>query len=390
MTGKSEDTLKKWSDKVMELADADRLRQSHQRASGSGRQSGRMSASSQFQMSQWAPPTPAAEAPPFQFPPPLPQHGHHGDEDEFDPGMRSGRTTPSLAGSSAAHMGYAPVGPGRRVQSQQGMPPMNQAELRARAMTEDQNGPSMTQWRQQAQMPHMPPMPRLMSTQSAMSTASEASFGHTAGRPSIGRNMSTASRLGPSEEVDEGSDQPSTSYSARYPSHRGMQRAPSQGHPSVPYPAPLLRNRSASSPNVYQQPQISSSSPHAPPLPGMPEYDNPDFSPPSRLAGLSTSSTLVGGTAYFTKRMSGGGKRSSSESHLTETSETSSGPSPATPYAMNPLPVSRQNSGEMPGGLGGGSAILLRVRNGEVSQYSVYVGHQMTFSAHSPSVSHSI
>jgi cell division control protein 24 len=370
MTGKSDDTLKKWADKVMELAELDRRKQDEIRTERE-RNNGRMSASSQFPSSQWAPPTPAVEAPPFQFPPPLPGHGgQFADEDDDDLGFRSGRTTPSMSGSSTIH-GYYPTvtNAGRRVQSQQGMPPQNHAELRARAMTEDQNGPSMTQWRQQGQQPQMPPMPRMMSAQSSMSAASEASFGHPAPRGSINRNMST-SRLGPSEEVDEGSDHTPT-YSQRYPSQRGMMaRAPSQGiPPTVPYPGSLLRNRSASSPNVFQQPHVgpSPSAGHTPILPGMAEYDYTDS------VGMSSSSTLVGGQ-YQGKRTSGGGKRSSSESQSTETSESSSGPSPATPYANNAselrgsVQVERHGSGDLGmGGIGGGSAILIRVKCGEVS-----------------------
>lgn len=335
MTGRSAETLKKWADKVIELAVNDRKRQAEYR---SARHSGR--ASSQFQSSSWAPPTPATEAPPFQFPPPMP--------DDEDDGYRSGRTTPSISGM---HGPYPVPIPARRVQSQQSMPASQQAELRARAMTEDQNGPSITQWRQA----QIPPMPRLMSN------ASEASFGTGIGsgsRPALGRQTSTASRLGPAEEVDE---------DAYYhePGPRGMARAPSQPHTGLPYP-PQLRNRSASSPNVYQLPQ------GAPPLPPSGWTESP--------INASSSTTLVGGTAYFTKRMSDKDKRFSSESHSTETSETSSGQSPATPYAQSsdlrhPTPVSRQNSSDAQGN---GNGLLLRVKCGDC-HFSIGVSLDVTY-----------
>jgi hypothetical protein len=79
--------------------------------------------------------------------------------------------------------------------------------------------------------------------------------------------------------------------------------------------------------------------------------------------------------------MSGsGGKRSSGESHSTETSETSSQQSPATPYGTVPsdprgaTPVSRQNSQDAVQGVGvvgNGMTVLVKVRCGEVSPFSL-------------------
>lgn len=337
MTGKSEDQIKKWADKVMDLSTTERKKQEEYRLERA-RLQGRYSnpGSSYQQQSAWAPPTPATEQPPMSFPPPMPNsatsYAWVAEDDEDDSGYRSGRTTPSISGSTVH--GYAPSG--RRVLSQQSIPADRQADQRARALTEDQFGPSMTQWRSQ-QMP--PPLPRLTSAMSAMSTTSDASFGTI--RPSIGRNMSST-RLDTSEEVDEDSadDQRESSY--RYAPARGMTRVPSQGVPSsVPYP-PALRTRSASSPNVYQQPKVT----QAPPIPTSAGYADPY---PPNLATSSTS-TLVGGTAYFAKRMSAG-KRSSGESNSTQTSETSSGQSPATPYShpgemRGIASVSRQNSSD--------------------------------------------
>jgi len=320
ISGKSEDTLKKWADKVMELAHVARKKQEEERAERARRSDRYLSGDRNYhQQSSFAPPTPAVEQPPFAWPTSAPS--------EFDneDGYRSGRTTPSM-GSSATYVSqsYGPSS-GRRVQSQQAPPADRQAELRARAMTEDQFGPSMTQWRSQ----QPPPLPRLASAMSALSTGSEASFG--VGPPRSGRQISQ-SRLGRAEEIEEESPTEAASgYNyPRYAPARGMARAPSHGvGPTVPHPPPL-RSRSASSPNVYQVPKVSSAA--MPVIPSSAWAESPSLA-------TSSSSTLVGGTAYFTKRQSGSNKRSSSESQNTETSETSS-QSPATPYDIG----SRQNS----------------------------------------------
>ena len=374
MIGRSEDQMKKWADKVMELATIERRKHEEARILRMGRYStsssngghGHGHGHGGYQQSSFAPPTPGTEAPPFQFPPPLPngQHayGREDDEDDMTSGMRSGRTTPSI-GAGAHYISTNP-NTGRRVQSQQPIAPVDRAELRARAMTEDQNGPSMTQWRSQ----QPPPMPRLTSNGSS---SSEQSF--MAG-PSRGLRM-TSSRLDMAEmmEEEEEEEQPAK----RFSSSRGMTRAPSQTvAPTVPYPPPPLRNRSASTPNVMQPPPPTGR--QQPPLPNMSNSwvgdqqhpqppPNPNYVPDRSGSGSST--TLVGGTAYFSKRMSAS-NRSSGGSHSTETSETtSSQQSPATPYGVmagelrGPTPVSRQNSGD--------GTVLLRVKSGDVSSFPI-------------------
>jgi cell division control protein 24 len=159
------------------------------------------------------------------------------------------------------------------------------------------------------------------------------------------------------DEEDEGQAEPQ-----RFGSSRGMTRAPSHAVTStVPYPPPALRNRSASSPNVH--PSGSKQVAQAPPLPNMSGSWAPDQGERDRNYNSGSSTTLVGGTAYFAKRMSAGNRSSGGS---TETSETaSSQQSPATPYGMmggelrGPTPVSRQNSGD--------GTVLLRVKAGEVS-----------------------
>jgi cell division control protein 24 len=370
MIGRSEDAMKKWADKVMELATLERRKQEEARVARGGRHSTSSSAQGHYsQQSTFAPPTPATEAPSFNFPPPMPNGAHpyssaysasgHLDDDD-DAGLRSGRTTPSI-GMSTPYMAANP-NTGRRVQSQQAAPaPADRAELRARAMTEDQYGPSMTQWRSQ----QPPPMPRLASNASA---SSEASFGQGSGTRG-GLRMNT-SRLDMAEEMDEeDEDEPAPQ---RFASARGMARAPSHAvaSSSVPYPAPSLRNRSASSPNVHQAQTLPRQQNPAPPVPNMsgswaPEH--PSYNPAERSNhGSGSSTTLVGGTAYFAKRMSAG-NRSSGGSQTTETSETTSSQSPATPYGMmageirGATPVSRQNSGD--------GTVLLRVKAGEVCPF---------------------
>ncbi|WWC91638.1 uncharacterized protein L201_006584 [Kwoniella dendrophila CBS 6074] len=431
MIGRTEDQMKKWADKVTELSLAERKRQEANRNSRSAMSTGRYSGSEKaYQHSSFAPPTPSAEKPPFTFPPPLPGQASHfaSAEDEDEDGLISGRTTPSMSnhghgqGNTSPYTSVHPT-TGRRVQSQQSMPAAMQAEFRARALTEDQFGPSMTQWRNQ-QQPMPPPLPRLASAMSAMSTASEASFGpglnsassaRSYGLPPMSRTSSavTGSRILSRADEEEEQDSPVEQREAfnRFGPARGMARTPSHGivgGPSVPYP-PQLRNRSASSPNVYQQPKFAGSLNHElpppPPLPAVQSGGSP-YQPPSQpwmdsQLSMSSSSTLVGGTAYFTKRMSAGtnNKRSSSESHSTETSETTSDQqSPATPYGSIPpngdhhqmikgiTPVvSRQNSGDVINGGGStgshgsaGSNVLIKLRCGE-DQFLIGVPQDINF-----------
>ncbi|WWD03525.1 hypothetical protein V865_001578 [Kwoniella europaea PYCC6329] len=396
MIGRSEEQMKKWADKVTELATAERKKQEANRNSRSAMSSGRYSGSEKaYQHSSFAPPTPSAEKPPFAFPPPLPGQGSQfpSAEDDDEDGLISGRTTPSLSNHGHAQGNTSPytsVHPttGRRVQSQQSMPAAMQAEFRARALTEDQYGPSMTQWRSQ-QQPMPPPLPRLTSAMSTLSTASEASFGPGVGsgsryypHPAMSRTMSGAGSriLQRADEAEEDSPTEQREAFNRYGPARGMTRAPSHGvAPTVPYPL-QLRNRSASSPNVYQQPQMAPSS-ALPPLPPnqhqQQQQQNWNTSMDPQLS-MSSSSTLVGGTAYFTKRMSAGGKRSSGESHSTETSETTSDQqSPATPYGSVPgAPVSRQNSSDVVGT--GSSSVLIKLRCGE-DQFLIGVPSDINF-----------
>ncbi|WVQ84699.1 hypothetical protein IAT38_006855 [Cryptococcus sp. DSM 104549] len=420
MIGKNEDQMKRWGEKVLELAVRERKLQEENLIAQ--KQQGRISASGErayYQQSSFAPPTPASEYPPplpYNNMPRLPNQAGIGAgpvysqqyDDEDDDGMRSGRTTPSIGHAQHPYAAYNTVNPatGRRVQSQQSMAAAVQTEFRARAMTEDQNGPSMSMWRNQ-QAP--PPLPRLTSAMSGMSMASESSFGGgTPGvRPGMGRQMSSA-RLHRADEREEESPLEQREAYSRYGPARGMVRAPSHGIPSVPHPhPPPLRSRSASSPNVYQGPVMTSGVP-PPPLPHTASangsWTTNSVASEETVHASSTSGSSVGGhiphpyrtahpvhhhaqqsqggTAYFNKRISGnGGKRSSGDSNSTETTETSSQTSPATPWASGPDvrgPV-RQDSGDSLGMSGSpGSLVLIKLQCGEES-FSLGVSPDIDF-----------
>ncbi|KAL7418470.1 Guanine nucleotide exchange factor for Cdc42p [Cryptotrichosporon argae] len=393
MSGKSEEQMRKWADKTMELATAEKKRQQEERAARAANGHARYSSEANgkyWAQSTFAPPTPAAEHPGFAFPPvPTPSTAgmsQFGTEDGYDDdGLRSGRTTPSLNGSTATYVSSTAGvggGPSRRVQSQQGLPPLHQAELRARAMTEDQFGPSMTQWRtQHPSVPAMPPPP-------LSRLASDASFAPRMARQGSGAGLP---RYGDDEYA---AVTPTSSGSGRYPpsaAARQMTRAPSHGVPSIPHPPPL-RSRSASSPNVYQHPQVGMATM---PATGhghghggigvsvgngswigevISEHPGADEGAEEALRG-GVAGMGIGGTALFARRESSGTgtstavgssgeKRSSSGSQSTQTSESSS-QSPATPYTHAaaeirgmPIPVSRKNSGD---------SVLVRVKAGEAT-----------------------
>lgn len=352
LIGRSEEQVGKWNDKIHELvrvqAAARQERNANERRQSPSHY---VSPSSQF-----APITPAVERPPNGG------FNYYQPEDRWDLDeafSRSGRSTPSGSGSGPYPMAAIPMG-ARRTQSTQGLPPDRQAEiLRARAYTEDQNGPNMQQWRNQqpsSSMPAMPPMPRLMS---ASSTASEASFGNPSGVRPLKSQMSQA-RLGRANE--ESDESPQASYPSHYssggsdgtvrgpPSRLGMRaemsRTPSQGMtPTIQQPSPPLRMRSASSPNVYQMPQVGSSLPPVPAGRMSPQTWNDGY--PQDTSFNPSKSTL--GTSSSTNSSSAYLKRASAGSNATELSEASSH-SPVTPYSNGVVngsaPVSRQGSGD--------------------------------------------
>lgn len=403
MIGKTEDQMKKWQAKVEELMVVEKERKVERDRSSSMRQRAVRASGERYQSSQFAPPTPSTERPSYGFPPPTPSDQSHGGwrEDEEVNGAPSGRSTPSYG--HASHASFVSVS-GRRVQSQQNMPVASQADLRApRALTEDQSGPSMSQWRTQGNPLMPPPLPRM---QSNMSAASEASFGNA---PSSSRGMrhQSSSRLGMTTGIDEEDDGTSSDAAPQHAYRpgpaRGMTRAPSQGvAPTMGYPIPpSLRNRSASSPHVYQVQNTSRYAPPAaaapPPPPAPPSasshgghgWTHPSGDYSTSSAYLSSASTLVGGTAFFTKRMSAG-KRSSGDSHSTETSETSSQQSPATPYTSAPAlvdfrgatPVSRQNSSDTVPSAGAAAAmgnVVVKIKCADGTLLTIQVPNDVNY-----------
>ncbi|BEI86910.1 hypothetical protein CcaverHIS002_0702560 [Cutaneotrichosporon cavernicola] len=354
MTGRSEDQVKKWAEKIVELsakARQDQSTQEYMRAHRSHMRTDSHSRLSDSQRTFWssgfAPTTPGTEHATF-FAPQTPAHPGYNtlhDEDEDNDEHRSSQQD-SLNGLAIYGVPGVPFpSANRRAQSQQSIPPAAQAELRMRAMTEDQNGPSMTQWRQ-----HAPPVPHLPSG----SVASDASWGHSAGQ---------SYRRQPSQSGGDDVYGAPNAY-GRYDQYPGRGPRP----PLVNMPQPL-RNRSTSSPNVYQ--------PNEAPLPPLPhsaalngKWTGANGTPYPTGSSSSSSTGLAsappGGTAMFNRRMSVG-KRSSQESETTETSETSSG-SPRTPYTnerpgepRGATPVSRQNSQDAP------SLVYIKVRSGDAN-----------------------
>ena len=126
--------MKKWADKVMELAVTERKKQADYRAERTRLNERYSGQDRMYPLSTFAPPTPASEHPPYGLPAPgsmYPQTGYFPsmEEEEDDSGFRSGRTTPSIGGSTTTYVSQTT---GRRVQSQQAMPADRQADLRAR------------------------------------------------------------------------------------------------------------------------------------------------------------------------------------------------------------------------------------------------------------------
>lgn len=355
MTGRNEDQVKKWAEKIMELAVKARQDQSSQEYMRGHRSHMRTDSHSRLSDSQraywssgFAPTTPGVDQTTFFAPQTPALAGYNGlhDDGNDDDDHRSPPPQDSLNGLAIYGVPGVPFpSANRRAQSQQSIPPAAQAELRTRAMTEDQNGPSMTQWRQ-----HTPPMPHLPSG----SVAGDASWGRAAGQ---------SYRRQPSQSgVDDAYGAP-VAY-GRYDQYPGRGQRP----PLANMPQPL-RNRSTSSPNVYQ--------PNEAPLPPLPhtaalngKWTSANGNPYPTGSSSSSSTGLVsatpGGTAMFNRRMSVG-KRSSQESETTETSETSSG-SPRTPYTnerpgepRGATPVSRQNSQDA------SPLVYIKVRSGDAN-----------------------
>lgn len=349
MSGRTEEQMKKWADKVMELANAARREKSIREHARTGSHSQRTSGP-YWAQSTFAPPTPAAEHSSFPLGSALsPTYGPGELPDEDDRGL------PPASNLSGLGMYNVPgVGPqvptNRRVQSQQSLPSVAQADVRQnRAMTEDQSGPNMVMWKNMHTAPPLPALPHIGSAPSS-AVGSEASWGHGPRRQMTGT---------------EDMHMPPAAYQQQY--SQGP-RGPGSRQMSQPAGQPP-RNRSVSSPNVHQQAQLppmsasgSSSSGWGPTSNGNAPY--PTGSNSSSSTGLGST---PGGTAYFTRRESNG-KRTSQESETTETSDSSS-QSPRTPYTnatpgdlRGATPVSRQNSQE------NGAApatVLVKVRSGE-------------------------
>lgn len=366
MSGRSEDQMKKWSAKVMELAVKAR------KEAGERERARHDSRGQYYAQSQFAPPTPGPQEQPTIYSPSIPGSGvnyYVPEEDDLDYQPPSGPTGLALYGVPGVPF---PGAASRRAQSQQSIPPAQAAELRTRAMTEDQNGPSITQWRQQAPpLPQAPHLPRITSGTSV--AGSDSSWGH-----GMSHSISQGgSRRHPSQsriDPDEYNGGPPNAY-ARYEhsSQRGHSRAVAPPLSASSSTSGTLRNRSMSSPNVQAAMQAP-----LPPLPIGASSSSGLYQQANGSGSATSSSTGINGTTYFTRRNSTG-KRSSQESETTETSETSS-QSPRTPYTnttssdlRGATPVSRQNSQDAPP-----SMVYIRVRSGE-SNFVIGMSSDFTY-----------
>lgn len=370
MTGRTEEQMKRWADKVMELATKARQDQTNEYHHRGHMRTDSYTRISDPQRPYWAqssfaPPTPGTEHTTF-FQPQTPAHGngyHLADEDEDDDSRMPQAGLNGLAIYGVPGVPF-PASANRRAQSQQSLPPAAQAELRTRAMTEDQNGPSMTQWRQ-----HAPPLPHLPRITSGGSSDA-SSWSHGAGQqPHYSRRQPSQSNVddvhGAPPAAFSRYDQLSGRGGQRQPPPNGLPNGLPNGAAAPPVPSGV-RHRTTSSPNVYQGSQA--------PLPPLPPHSaNGQWTGANGNAPFPTGSATssMTGAAGFSRSMSLGGKRSSQESETTETSETSSG-SPRTPYTnerpgdpRGATPVSRQNSQDavqMPI-----SSVYIKVRSGDAN-----------------------
>lgn len=382
---KSLETINKWESEIEKLMAADQTRRDERlrMSQGAARQT-----SQQFiPNSANFPLTPASERPGTGslsggF---FPDDPRQWDEDGGTPSTSTSHTPGAYPGGPAS----------RRTMSSQGIPHAGDrysSSTGSRASAGDY-GNNLSQWNQGA----VPPLPRGVS---GASVRTDASFtnGHryngsrqvSGGSSSLSRGMSEEALpyLGEGEEVLRPS---MVEANARYANGLGMSRTGSyangttNGSASVPQPHPgALRNRSASSPNVYQVPRMTSGpSPSPPPLPGsaamtttssgqswstndssaynrVPHLGNNGFNP-SNLSLTATSETE---NSDFDK------KRSSNGSDETELSEVSSR-SPETPYDRNvrdlvPVqPNSRAGSGDST--IAYAASVIVKVRFNSVS-----------------------
>lgn len=230
--------------------------------------------------------------------------------------------------------------------------------LRTRARTEDTNGGILVDWRQQekarqAQQP-MPHMPRGYSTQS---NASESSFGSGgAPGPRAIRQQSSSSNLRRPSEVAPASTHPYASQPGSRFASQPMGSRPTGGSQSMaPPPAPMAqyRNRSASSPNVYQP----LSTELRPPLPtnGMlnsfsssssntsasPISPHANAIPPQLAMYNSSKSSLANSSTRADDKRGSGGSTNTSVS-------IESQPYPTTPFGGPGLSIRHGSSGGVP------------------------------------------
>lgn len=272
----------------------------------------------------------------------------NGFDDEGDDGAyeyaESGRSTPSTMARRGPSTRWLP--PGEREERERN-------GGRARAQTEDSSSAVIHQWRNQT--PNIPSLPRGASHASITSNGSESqSLRSSASTRQLRSQLST--------EWGSANASPGSGYS-RLPvqdddstQRQGLPRQASQSNVPSYAMAPPMRNRSISSPNVYQipgpAPQEDQEWPQQQQYPGR---TTPQMTPSSsakanlhRIGGTNSGGTIASGSSASVNQ-----KRFSSSSNGTDRSSGTSSQSAGQTYTAatspaNTLPGSHPPSGSLP------------------------------------------
>ncbi|GJN93807.1 hypothetical protein Rhopal_006865-T1 [Rhodotorula paludigena] len=278
-------------------------------------------------------------APSHHGAPGTPHFGFDDDDERYEP-SESGRSTPSTRYRGGAAVGATRSLPPAAAEQQRDLPGLP----RPRAQTEDSNSNVINQWRTHQQAP-LPPTPQGAygaagySQQPPTRGASQSSVGTGADAHSL-RSSASSRQLRNKQSTEWGgpgslTSSPAASY-ARLPNSNnggadestprvgggpGVYRQASHGaaptaQPSAPA---MLRNRSASSPNIYAAPGGRFAD--SPQLPDGAEWQQQQphgyghgQMPTSKGAQRPVGGTNSGGTLASATTASGGMKRSSASS----------------------------------------------------------------------------
>lgn len=257
--------------------------------------------------------------------------------DDFNEQSESGRSTPSTMARRGPSTRSLPAGERGEVSANGNRP---------RAQTEDSTSAVINNWRNQTPTdPTMPALPR------GISSTSNGSDNHSLRSSASSRQL----RQKPSTEWTKTS--PAMEYSrlpTSHPQNYEEETTPrpsnpprqSSSHSTIPQPptnvvAPLLvRNRSASSPNIYQLPAPGSASlsqEEWSPYPEQPRSNQPIPSLPSSSSNFKSTSHSNGTLASASTKSTT--KRSSSSSNGTDRSSGTSNQSQGQTYTASTSPA---------------------------------------------------